>query len=171
MGDLIGQVNVRYADGTAETYPLVLGESAWWGRRFFANPEPFASDRKARQALAQSLRLYPASPVPDGRYLAVIQLRRAAVSWVQIAGTPDKSGAPVLVGLTAESAQGDKASIGTALPHAKPSREVLDFINSKPLLKQGSRGQNVTSQAVSAEKYAVHHRRELPQARSSGPAP
>ena len=155
VGDLIGQVNVRYADGTAETYPLVLGESAWWGRRFFANPEPFASDRKARQALAQSLRLYPARPVPDGRYLAVIQLRRAAVSWVQIAGTPDKAGAPVLVGLTAESAQGDKASIGTALPHAKPSREVLDFINSRPLIKAGSRGADAQAR-VAALRNALY---------------
>jgi hypothetical protein len=143
VGDRIGRVNVKYADGKVEVYPLVLGESAWWGKRFFANPEPFASDRKARQALAESLRLYPARPVPDGRYLAVIRLRPAAVSYVEIAGTAAKAGAPVLVGLTAESAQGDKAGIGTALPHATPSRDVLDFINSKPLLKQGSRGQTV----------------------------
>ncbi len=70
IGDQLGRIRLNYADGTTQIFPLILGEGIWWGRIFYDYPEPFTTDAKLRKAFAGALRLYPPTPVEDGKYVA-----------------------------------------------------------------------------------------------------
>ena len=75
LGQRLGDLLLRYADGTEDAYPLLVGEGLWWGKEFALYPEPFASFTGAAEALRQALRLYPPAPNLEGAYLACIQPR------------------------------------------------------------------------------------------------
>ncbi len=107
ISDRLGSVRVRYADGVSETYPLVLGESLWWGLRFLNAPEPFISTPRARAALQRGLRLHPQGPSPDGRYIAMIRLRPVRVASVTLFDSNHKSGVPIILGMTLEGMKED----------------------------------------------------------------
>ena len=47
VGDDLGQIRLNYADGSTEFFPLVLGESVWFGRPFYRYQEPFPTDAPA----------------------------------------------------------------------------------------------------------------------------
>lgn len=137
IGDRIGAIKVAYADGSVDRYPLILGESLWWGRRFTQYPEPFASNANAAAVLKDSLRLYPAAPTPDGRYVAVITPRATAIKSIEIADSPEKRGAPVISGVTIEPEQGEAVANGVALPHNDPSPDLAAFAKTSPLRREG----------------------------------
>ncbi len=40
IGDELGQIQLNYADGTTQVFPLILGESIWWSPPFNRFPEP-----------------------------------------------------------------------------------------------------------------------------------
>jgi hypothetical protein len=61
-----------YVDGSTQVYPLISGESIWWGKSFYRDPGPFPTNSQFRKALASSLRLFPPTPVEDGNYIASI---------------------------------------------------------------------------------------------------
>ncbi len=48
VGDAIGAIAIRYADGSADTVPLVMGFTAWWYRHWWLGREryPFAGRTK-----------------------------------------------------------------------------------------------------------------------------
>jgi hypothetical protein len=79
LGDELGKIRVNYNDGSAQVFPLILGESIWWGELFAQNPKPFDTSAPLREGLAGSLRLYPPAPTPDGNYVAVIAPRAVPV--------------------------------------------------------------------------------------------
>ncbi len=137
IGDTVGEVRLVYADGTVDRYPLMLGESVWWGRRFAQNPEPFASNATARKALADSLRLFPAGPTSDGRYLAVITPRAKTVKSIEIVDSPAKKGVPVIEGVTVEPASGQDMKDALKLPHEKVSAELNELAARSPLRRAG----------------------------------
>lgn len=153
IGDSIGAVNVVYADGTTDHYPLVLGEGLWWGMRFTRFPEPFVSDAKARKALAGSLRLFPNGPTHDGRYLAVIAPRAARIRSIEIVDSPAKRGVPVIFGLTVEST--GSVPDGVALPHDAPSEGLKRFVETSPLRRAGD-GDQAAVKKLAALREALY---------------
>ena len=102
IGDELGKIHLNYADGSYEAYPLILGESIWWGQLFFLNPNPFPSGPELRRSLGASLRLYPPAPVPDGKYVASIVPRPIPIRSITVEDSPAKTGAPVVSGITLE---------------------------------------------------------------------
>lgn len=135
VGDKIGEIRVSYKGGAVDVYPIILGESAWWGKRFVEAPEPFASDPKAKSALERALRLYP--PVPSYRYVASLSLRSEPVESVEVSGVKDKAGVPVVLGITAEAAPGASLPGCMPLPHPKLTPEAAAFLESRSLRLQG----------------------------------
>ena len=103
VGDLLGQVVVSYTNGKREVYPIVLGESAWWGTMFTGFPDPYGKDALFTKALDNSLRLYPKGPSDVGRYIAHIKTNPAfSVSSIQMVDNNKKPGFPMVYGITAE---------------------------------------------------------------------
>jgi hypothetical protein len=104
VGDNLGTIRLHYADGSTQDYPLILGESVWWGLAFYQTREPFPADARLRHAFEQSLHLYPAAPVDDGNYVAVIAPKNTPLASIEIANSPDKHGSVAVAGITAEVA-------------------------------------------------------------------
>ena len=134
IGDELGRIKIKYVDGKEEIYPLVLGESLWWGKIFYDFPEPFSSDPKAKAILKETLRLYPQTPIPDGRYVAVINPRSTPIYSLEIEDSKEKKGAPVFYALTVETYPGEKFPSGIPLPSDKPPEELSDFLKNKALI-------------------------------------
>jgi len=139
VGDTLGEIRVRFADGSVDTYPLTLGESLWWGKKFYDFQEPFASDPKAKQVLADAVNLYPPQPVVDGRYVAFIEPRAGKIASIEVVDGRQKDGAPVVLGMTLELRPGDIAPADMpVLPYGGLSDGVARFVAAKPLRKAGS---------------------------------
>lgn len=118
VGDLLGNVVISYADGKKVTYPIVLGESAFWGTMFTGFPDPYGKDMAFTNALDNSLRLYPKGPSDVGRYIAYIKTDPGKqVTGVQLIDNPKKPGFPMVFGITAELSAGQpkpKGAVSTA---------------------------------------------------------
>jgi len=114
VGDNLGAIRLHYADGSTQDYPLILGESVWWGLPFYQTREPFPTDARLHKAFEQSLHLYPAAPVDDGNYVAVIVPKNSPLSSIEITNSPEKHGSVAISGITAEIAP--DARIPGALP-------------------------------------------------------
>lgn len=171
IGDQLGRVYVEYADGKTQDFPLTLGESLWWGRKFYEAPEPFASDPQARKALADSLRLYPASPVQDGRYMAVITPRPAAIRSITVEDTTQKHASPAVVAMTIEPEPGQNLQDWTELPHGDLPPDAALFIAHKSLRQSGI-GEQAAEKALDTlrkhmygtpELFAGHIALDIPQ--------
>ena len=104
IGDDLGNIRLEYADGSAQVFPLIRGESLWWGKIFYDYPEPCVSNARLRQALQSSLRLYPCAPVKDGNYVAVIVPKDSPIADIVVENSPAKVGVPVIAGITVETA-------------------------------------------------------------------
>lgn len=134
IGDELGRIRLDYADGSTQMFPLILGESIWWGKLFYENPEPFPTEVRFRDALAESLRLYPPAPVADGNYVAVITPRQVPLESITLETSPVKWGIPVIDGITVESRNGDELPGAVALPGRNLSPAFAKFVHEKPLL-------------------------------------
>ena len=137
IGDDLGSIRLNYADGTTETYPLVLGESVWFGQPFYRYQEPFPTDPNLRKAFAAALRLYPPAPVKDGAYLAVITPKTAPLQSIIVQGSPAKHGTPVIAGVTVETTASAELSGAIAVVPDAFSPEFREFIQDKALRRSG----------------------------------
>jgi hypothetical protein len=137
IGDEMGVIRLDYVDGSKQTFPLVYGDSLWWGGIFYTNPEPYLSDAHLRQALQNSLRLYPATPLRDGNYVAVIIPKDRPIEDIVVQKSPAKVGVPVIAGITVESTAGEKITNGIELPGYAPAPELEKFAAEKPLCPRG----------------------------------
>jgi hypothetical protein len=137
VGDNLGAIRLHYADGTSQDYPLILGESVWWGLPFYQAREPFPTDARLRTAFEQSLHLYPAAPVDDGNYVAVIAPKAVPLASIEIVNSPEKHGSVAVSGITVETAP--DARIPGALPIAAGdlTPDFRKFIEEKPLRPAG----------------------------------
>ena len=133
IGDEMGSIRVEYTDGSAQTFPLVFGESLWWGTIFYANPEPYFTDAGFRKALGKSLRLYPAAPVNDGNYVAVIVPKNSEIKDIVVKNSPVKVGVPVITGITVESGAGENIASGIAISGGPLSPDFEKFAAEKSL--------------------------------------
>jgi hypothetical protein len=137
VGDNLGQIRLHYADGSTEDFPLILGESVWWGLPFYQTQGPFPTDAHLRKAFEQALRLYPAAPVEDGNYVAVISSKDAPLASIEITGSPAKKGSVAIAGITVESAPGTSIAGATIIPANDLSPGFARFIDEKPLRPGG----------------------------------
>jgi len=138
VGDNLGTIRLLYADGSSQDYPLILGESVWWGLPFYQAREPFPTDARLRHAFAQSLRLYPAAPADDGNYVAVIAPKNSPLASIEITNSPEKHGSVAVSGITVEIAP--DARIPGALPIAAGdlTPDFRKFIAEKTLRPAGA---------------------------------
>ncbi|HTV41150.1 MAG TPA: hypothetical protein VMF08_11285 [Candidatus Sulfotelmatobacter sp.] len=138
IGDELGEIRLEYADGSAQIFPLIRGESLWWAKIFYEYPEPFFADARFRQALQSSLRLYPPGPVNGGNYVAVIVPKDSPITDIVVENSPSKVGFPVISGITVEPVNGEKLPGGIALPYESLTPDFAKFAAEKPLRPQGT---------------------------------
>jgi len=138
IGDNLGEVRLHYADGSTQDYPLILGESVWWGLPFYQAQEPFPTDARLRDAFEASLRLYPATPVEDGNYVAVIAPKDAAITSIEIVASPAKHGSVAIDGITVETAPGTAIAGATVIPANQFAPEFAKFVETKTLRPSGT---------------------------------
>ena len=137
VGDKLGQIRLDYDDGSIQIYPLILGESVWWGQPFYRYPEPFPTDARLRATLAAAMHLYPAGPVEDGNYVAVITPKAASLRSITIENSPMKKGGVAIAGITLETPMSNKVSGAIALPDGTPTQQFEKFVQNKPLRPLG----------------------------------
>lgn len=137
VGDELGSIRLDYTDGSTQTFPLLLGEGMWWGDLFYDNPQPFPTDAHLQQAFAKSLELYPAAPVADGNYVAVIIPKPVPVRSMTFQAPTLKHGVPEFNGVTIESAKSNTIAGAVDFPHSVLSPEFEKFAAAKPLRPRG----------------------------------
>ena len=137
VGDNLREIRLHYADGSTQDFPLILGESVWWGLPFYQSHEPFPVDAHLRRTFEQAIHLYPAAPVEDGNYVAVIKPKAIQVTSIEITDSPAKVGSVAIAGITVESAQGASIAGATSIPPGEFSPEFSKFLLEKPLRAAG----------------------------------
>lgn len=99
IGDHLGDLVITYADGSADTVPLILGYTLWLHSTWMEIPAPFFGEGKDEALAARlfaTLQLYGAWDRRETWVLRVA-LREDAVTAVEVASNPDKNPArPVL---------------------------------------------------------------------------
>ena len=150
VGDDLGQIRVNYSDGSTEIFPLVLGESVWFGHPFYRYQQPFPTDARLRKAFADALNLYPPAPVADGNYVAVIKPKPLSIQSITIENSTNKRGTLILNGLTLETANDQDIEKAAILPPEAFQPEFEKFIAAKSLRASGT-----------GEKKAGEHLKEL----------
>ena len=137
IGDEIGRIRLNYADGTSQVFPLILGESVWYGQAFYDYQDPFATDVGLRHAFARALRLYPPEPVRDGNYVAVIKPKAAPLQSITVEDSPVKNGTVVITGITVESADTNRISGATVLTPGIFPTDFAKFADEQSLRSVG----------------------------------
>ncbi|HEV2575828.1 MAG TPA: hypothetical protein VGU25_01340 [Acidobacteriaceae bacterium] len=137
IGDNLGVIRLTYADGSTQNFPLIVGESAWFGMPFYQTREPFPTDAHLRSAFAQSSHLYPAAPVDDGNYVAVIDPRTAPLASIEIIPASDKKGSVSIAGVTAETAQDQSVPGLRYTPFDSLDPKFAEFVQHKSLRPEG----------------------------------
>ncbi|MBQ4112790.1 MAG: hypothetical protein IJD38_08345 [Clostridia bacterium] len=99
IGDHLGDLVITYADGTADTVPLILGYTLWLHSTWMETPAPFMGEGKddaLAARLMETLSLYGAWDRRE-RWTLRVALRNQAVTAVEVVGNPAKNPArPVL---------------------------------------------------------------------------
>ncbi|MDR3754192.1 MAG: hypothetical protein P4K93_12020 [Terracidiphilus sp.] len=137
VGDNLGNIRLHYADGSTEDYPLILGESVWWGLPFYQTREPFPIDARLRNAFMQSMRLYPAAPVDDGNYVAVIAPKDSPLASIEITNSPEKHGSVAISGITVEVAPDARVPGSLPIAAGDLTPEFRKFVAEKSLRPTG----------------------------------
>ncbi len=137
VGDKLGEIHLHYGDGSTQDFPLILGESVWWGLPFYQAHEPFPADAHLRSAFEQAVHLYPAAPVEDGNYIAVIEPKPIQLTSIEITDSPAKVGSVAIAGVTVESALGASIAGATSIPAGEFSPAFIKFLLEKPLRAAG----------------------------------
>lgn len=137
IGDRMGEIRLTYADGSTQDFPLISGESIWWGKPFYQDQGPFGTDPTFRKALASSLRLYPPEPVEDGNYIAVIDPKPVTLLNITIISSPAKKVTPIITGLTLVTGDRSRIAGGIAVSPKPFPPKFRRFMLNKPLRRVG----------------------------------
>ena len=156
VGDNLGQIRLNYADGSTETYPLVLGESVWFGVPFYQYPEPFPIDPRLRKAFADSLNLYPPAPVKDGNYVAVVTPKRIPITSITVENSTNKWGKLALNGMTVETRGAEDIPNASILVPAAFPPDFEKFIATKGLRALG-KGENRAHRHLTELSLALYN--------------
>ena len=146
IGDKVGKIRLDYVDGSTQAFPLISGESVWWGKSFYRDPGPFPTSSQFRKALASSLHLYPPTPVEDGNYIAVITPKPIELQNITIESSPAKRGTPAIAGITVEASETGAIAEATVLSPGTFPKEFLNFIEKKSLRPIGEDEKQAQSQ-------------------------
>ena len=133
VGDNIGNIKLNYTDGTTQVFPLIMGESVWWGKLFYDYQEPFPQDATLREALKASLRLYPQAPIEDGNYVAVITPKAVQIKNMVVECSPSKQGVPIIAGITVEPVNDKEIAGWTPISGEALSGGFNEFVQTKSL--------------------------------------
>lgn len=99
IGDHLGDLVITYADGTADTVPLILGYTLWLHSTWMETPAPFMGEGKddtLASCLMETLSLYGAWEKQE-TWILRVALRDLPVTAVEVVGNPAKNPArPVL---------------------------------------------------------------------------
>lgn len=155
VGDKLGEIRLNYTDGTTGVYPLVLGQSVWWGRIFYDYQEPFPTDPRLRHAFAAAMRLYPPAPVADGNYVAVIHPKPACIRSIVFEVSAAKRGTIGIRGITIETADTNGIPNATVLSPGKISGAFARFAEDKALLPLG-KDENQSEHELKALRLALY---------------
>lgn len=137
IGDNMGRIRLNYEDGSTQIFPLILGESVWFGVPFYQYQEPFPTDARLRNAFANALNLYPPAPVKDGNYVAVITPKAVPIQSITFENNTNEWSTLDLNGLTLETTgTGNIANAVTLMP-GQFSPEFERFVKSKSLRARG----------------------------------
>ena len=139
IGEELGKIQLDYADGTTQVFPLILGESLWLGSPFNLPPEPFSSDARQPEALAAALRLYPPVPIEGTNYVAVITPKPVPLRSIIIETSPAKKGTPVIAAITLEPAGTNEIAGTIPLTGGTISPAFAKFAVEKPLRSLGQK--------------------------------
>jgi hypothetical protein len=137
LGDELGRIQLNYADGSTQIFPLIFGESIWFGKYFYQEPEPFSTDKRLQKAFVASLRLYPPAPVEDGNYVAVITPKPGAIQSITVEASPAKRGSVVISGVTVESDETNSVADALAVSADTFPPEFKQFVQKKSLRSFG----------------------------------
>jgi hypothetical protein len=160
IGDELGQIQLEYADGARQVFPLILGQSLWWGPPFNLFPRQVPSSQaRLRKAFAAALRLYPPAPVEDGDYMAVINPRAVPLKSITVQNSPEKKGTVVIAGITVELAGTNETTGITALAPDDFSGDFAKFVEKKPLCSLGEE-QKQTRQELKNLELALYDNNE-----------
>ncbi|HEV2455864.1 MAG TPA: hypothetical protein VGY98_16485 [Verrucomicrobiae bacterium] len=155
IGDEMGRIRLNYADGSTQVFPLILGESVWWGQAFYDYQDPFKTDAALRRAFAAALRLYPPEPVQDGNYVAVINPKSAPLRSITVENSPVKNGTLVITGVTVESSDTNDISRTTLLTPGVFSPAFAKFMEQKTL-RSASQGEKDAQRQLEILKQALY---------------
>lgn len=153
LGQRLGDLLLRYADGTEDAYPLLVGEGLWWGKEFALYPEPFASFTGAAEALRQALRLYPPAPNLEGAYLACIQTRPGQ-TLASLAYRPVQGPLPIITGVTLME-PGPVSAPGQWAEGTEPVPELERFLAERSLRRAGE-GEAAAQQAIAGVRALMY---------------
>ena len=99
IGDHLGDMVIAYADGSADTVPLILGYTLWLHSTWMETPAPFMGEGKDDALAArrkETLSLYGAWDRRE-KWILRVALRGLPVTAVEVVSDPDKNPArPVL---------------------------------------------------------------------------
>lgn len=96
MGDLV----IRYADGSQNRIPLVFGYTLWYHSIWMERPAPFLSD-EAAPGMAELLQsVLSVEGAYEGKPLGVlrIELENKAIAEIYVEANPEKEGTPLYCG-------------------------------------------------------------------------
>lgn len=155
IGDDLGTIRLNYSDGSSQEFPLILGESVWWGLSFYQTRYPFPTDPRLRTAFERALYLYPARPVSDGNYVAVIRPKAVSLASIEILGSPTKHGSVSIAGITVETEPGISISGGTVIPGSGLSSDFVSFLKHKALRATGT-GEDGSQRRLNDLKKALY---------------
>ncbi len=155
VGDRLGNIRLDYADGSAQVFPLILGESVWWGKIFYNYPDPFPTDAGLRSTLSLSLHLFPAAPVEDGNYVAVIDPRPAPIVRIEVENSSFMKGGVTIAGVTVETADTSAIPGATELTAGQTLPQFAAFERERPLRQAGS-ADDSSRDRLEALSYALY---------------
>lgn len=155
VGDEMGKIRLNYADGTSEVFPLILGESIWWGQAFYNYQDPFTADAALRRAFAGAMRLYPPAPVRDGNYVAVIKPKPVGLHSITVENSTVKDGTVVITGITIEAPGTNGIAGATILPPGVFPADFAKFTAGKPL-RSASQDQEEAQRKLENLKQALY---------------
>lgn len=97
VGDRMGTLDVKYADGTVDKIPLVFGYTMWFYNNWREAASPFkgAGEDAALTAKLRSVLMLKDAFEGKNRCVFKIRLRDQAVKSIKITDDPDKNGKPV----------------------------------------------------------------------------
>lgn len=131
LGDVLGSIELVYADGKRDLVPLMLGFTAWWGRLPAAGfTEPFDSSPEARAAKAAALKVAETGSGAPSWFYCSLLLRDKPLEKLVLKDSRVKTGSVVLSALTFET--DEESPELEAVPYYKAPAEVVENLTINP---------------------------------------